>query len=55
MAEHKAICPACGGTLSADTGAELIQKIQQHGKEHHDLDLTEQGVKDMIAQQQQEG
>jgi hypothetical protein len=25
--------------------------VQRHGKEHHDMDITEQKAKDMIAKQ----
>ena len=42
MTEHKhsAVCPVCNGTLTDDTEAALISKVQRHAKDNHDKDLT---------------
>ena len=45
--EHSVTCPACGGTLSAATEAELIEKVQAHAKNEHDKDLTAEQIRQM--------
>ena len=49
--EHSFTCPACSGTISADSEAELIKMVRKHANEHHDMQLTEEKVKDMIEEQ----
>ena len=51
MAEHRhsALCPACGGTLTDDTESALIKKVQQHAKEHHDMELTEEKARGLFT------
>lgn len=53
MAEHKhsVICPACGGTISAATQAELIEQVQAHAKQKHGKDLTAEQVIQMEKNQ----
>jgi predicted small metal-binding protein len=40
MAEHSIKCAACGGDLTAETAEELAQKLRDHAKEHHGIDMT---------------
>ena len=49
--EHNVTCPACSGTIGADTQAELVSLVQQHAKEHHGMDLTAEKVLDMEKSQ----
>ncbi len=48
MAEYSVTCPACGGTLHAHSEAEIIKMTKEHAKEHHDMVLTDDKVKEMI-------
>lgn len=48
MAKYNGKCPVCGGTLSADSEAELINKIKQHGKEKHAMEMTDTQARDLI-------
>jgi len=49
MGEHKhsVICPACGGTITAETEDSLVEQVQHHAKHHHDKDLTREQVLEM--------
>lgn len=49
--EHSFTCPVCSGTIGADSEAELIKMVQKHVSEDHDMQLTEEKVKDMIEEQ----
>lgn len=44
---HSVTCPACNGTISADTQAELIGLVQNHAKKDHGMDLTADKVLEM--------
>jgi predicted small metal-binding protein len=47
MAEYRVEC-ACGAVLKADDQGKLITKVKAHGKEVHDLDMTDEQIKEMI-------
>ena len=51
MGEHKheAMCPACGGTLTDLTEAALIDKVQRHAKEKHDIDMTKEKARSLFT------
>ena len=48
MAEHSIKCPMCDSTITAESEAALVKQLQQHAKEHHDHEMSEQEAKDMI-------
>jgi predicted small metal-binding protein len=33
-------CAACGGDLTAENVEELAQKLQEHARDHHGIDMT---------------
>lgn len=39
---------ACGVELREQDEAELIQRVQQHAREAHDLTLSDEQVRDMM-------
>lgn len=43
MSGKKVACD-CGATVRAATDAELISQVQQHAREVHRLELTEQQI-----------
>ena len=45
--KHNVTCPACNGTIGADTQAELIKLVQNHAKKDHGMDLTADKVLEM--------
>ena len=47
MAEYRVECP-CGAVLKAHDQGELIAKVKAHGKEVHDLDMTDEQIKEMV-------
>jgi predicted small metal-binding protein len=51
MGEHKAVCPACNNAVTAEDEMTLVKSIQEHAKEHHGMELSEEKAKEMIAQQ----
>jgi len=40
MSEVSIKCPACGGDLAAENVEELAQKLQEHVRDHHGIDMT---------------
>lgn len=41
-------CPECGGELTASSQKVLIEKVQEHAKEEHDMELDEEDIRDGI-------
>jgi predicted small metal-binding protein len=50
MADMNVKCSACGTTLTAGTEAELVTKLQDHAKDHHDMEMSEEKAKVAIQQ-----
>jgi len=48
---HSFTCPICNGSVGAATEAETIALAQKHAKEHHDKDLPEVRIREMMAEQ----
>jgi predicted small metal-binding protein len=48
LADLAGKCPVCGGTLSAHSEHELIEKLQHHAKENHNIDMPEERAKQLI-------
>ncbi len=53
MAEHKAVCPACNGTIMAKDEMTLIQKVHDHAHDEHGKHMTEDQVRELIASQRE--
>jgi predicted small metal-binding protein len=51
MNEHSVICPHCGGNVSAENEDALVKATQQHMKERHDTEISEQQAKNTIKEQ----
>jgi predicted small metal-binding protein len=49
--KHSVTCPNCGGTVSAESEDALVKATQQHMKERHKTDISEQQAKDTIKEQ----
>ncbi len=43
-------CSACGTELMADDEAQLIEDLQDHAREHHDMEMPESKAKEAVEQ-----
>jgi predicted small metal-binding protein len=41
-------CDACGETLMADRASALVEKVQKHGEEEHNMDLEAEDIREGI-------
>ncbi len=48
MAEMSIKCKSCGHEVSAESEDALVKKIQQHNKEHHDQETSEEEAREAI-------
>jgi hypothetical protein len=48
---HSVTCPACDGTIHAETQGELVTLVQIHARDHHNKHLTAEHVLEMARQQ----
>lgn len=48
MARNNLKCIGCGHKMSAHNEAELIAKFRQHAREHHNKEMSERQVKEMM-------
>jgi len=53
MTELAFTCPACGGTLMADSEMTMIQLVHDHAQDHHGMHLTEEKIREMLATQRE--
>ena len=50
MAEISLKCKSCGHEVTAENEEKLIKKIQQHNKEHHDMDTSTEEARKAIQE-----
>ncbi len=43
-------CKSCGHDVTADNEEQLVEKIRQHNKEHHDMDTSVEEARKAIKE-----
>ena len=43
-------CKACGNEVTAENEDALVRKIQQHNKEHHNMDTSDEEARQAIKE-----
>lgn len=41
-------CDVCGETLTADRESRLVEKVQEHAQEEHDMELESEDIREGI-------
>jgi cytochrome c-type biogenesis protein CcmH/NrfF len=51
MERYAVECPVCSEVIIADSDFELIEVVQEHVRDVHDAEMSEQEVQEMIREQ----
>ena len=49
--QHSVTCPRCGHPVHANSQDELVGAIRKHAQENHDMEMSEEKAKEIIADQ----